>query len=455
MGKKEKVAMSSAFVSLVLLVLKLIVGFLTGSIGILSDAVDSGLDLIASVITFFAVRVSKKPADTSHPYGHGKVENIAALAETILLFLTCSWIIYAAIGRLILGKTEIEITWYSFAIMIFSIIVNVSRVRTLKKVAKETNSHALEADALNFNADIYASVVVIIGLLFAYFGIRGADAVAAIGVSLIILYISFNLGKKSVGILIDSAPKELTELVKNAVLKTEGVIEVERLRIRPTGFSYFVDAMVSVSRKIPLERTKEITRKIESEIKKIIPEGDVVINIKPIALKDETIAEQIQIIAANYDVDVHDISVQDLKDKRFINFDLEVDKNLNLKKAHDKAAELEERIKEELGEDLNIVIHVEPGAITSAKGNELDKETLDKINKILDSIKKQMKEIKGIKDVVGRKVGGQVFVSLSCILDEKIPLEKSHDISEKIEAILKETIPNLERAIIHLEPNKK
>jgi cation diffusion facilitator family transporter len=453
--RKIRVALSSAAVSFVLLVLKLAVGLITGSIGILSDAVDSGLDLVASVITFFAVRVSKKPADEHHHYGHGKVENIAALAETLLLFITCIWIIYEASKRLISGNLTVEVTWYSFALMFLSIALNVSRVKALKKVARETNSHALEADALNFNADIYASMVVLIGLTFAYFGIKGADAVAAIFVSFIVLYISFKLGGKSIGILIDAAPKELTEQVRDAVLEIEEVIRVERLRIRPTGFSYFVDAVVAVSRKMPLQQTTMITKEVKTRIRKIIPEGDVVINIKPIALKDETIAEKIQIIAKNHNADVHDISVQEIGGKKFVNFDLEVESKLNLEKAHKKTSEIEKSIKEELGEDLNVVIHVEPGPIFSNKGDELDKKTLGSIEKVLVKIKRDIRQIKGFRDITGRKIDGAIFLTLSCMFDEKIALGESHDISEKIESKLREKIPNLQRAIIHLEPSRK
>jgi cation diffusion facilitator family transporter len=453
--QKVSVAISSAAVSFVLLILKLTVGFITGSIGILSDAVDSGLDLIASIITFFAVRVSKKPADERYHFGYGKIENIAALAETGLLFLTCLWIIYEATHRLIENKVMVEVTWYSFAVMFISITANLSRVRALKKVAKETNSHALEADALNFTADIYASIVVIAGLIFAYFGVKGADAVAAIFVSLIVLYVSFNLGKKSVGVLTDSAPREITEQVKIAILKVEGVIRLNKLRIRPNGFSYFVHSVISVSRKIPLERTNKIIRQIRSEVFKIIPEGDIVVSIKPIALKDETISEQVRIIANNFGVAAHDISIHTINDKKIVSLDMEVPSNLIIKKAHQKASELKELIRKELGQDLEIDIHIEPLEPTELEGKDVNKKTLNLIEKALIKVKKQLPLVESINHVSSRMVGDKIFTAVECIVDEKMPLEKTHDISSRAEYLIREEIPSVERVIVHMEPAKK
>ncbi|MCL5432594.1 MAG: cation diffusion facilitator family transporter, partial [Patescibacteria group bacterium] len=223
--KKKEVALTSVFASFGLTLLKLFVGLVTGSIGILSEAAHSGLDLVAASITYWAVRVSNKPADKVHPYGHGKVENISALAETFLLFLTCGWIIYEAIKRLTTGETEIEIAWYSFAVMIISIIVDYTRSRSLNKVAKESNSQALEADALHFSSDIYSSLVVIAGLVFVSLGIRWADAIAAIIVALFVIFISYKLGRRTIDVLVDTAPEGLSDKVKEIVLKTEGVIQ--------------------------------------------------------------------------------------------------------------------------------------------------------------------------------------------------------------------------------------
>ena len=191
--------------------MKLVVGIMTGSIGIISEAAHSALDFGAAALTLFAVRMSDKPADRKHHYGHAKVESVSALIETGLLVITSAWIIFASAERLMSGKTEIEVTWYAIAIMVISIVVDFSRSRALKKVARETNSQALEADALHFSSDILSSAVVLIGLIFVSFGITWADSIAGIAVALLVAGAAFRLGKTTIDILIDAAPEGLAD----------------------------------------------------------------------------------------------------------------------------------------------------------------------------------------------------------------------------------------------------
>jgi cation diffusion facilitator family transporter len=452
--RKENVALSSVLAGILLTTLKLIVGIITGSMGIISEAAHSALDLGAALITYFAVRISGKPADEHHQFGHGKIENLSALAETILLFITCFWIIYEAVRRLMAGNVEIEVAWYSFAVMIISIIVDFSRSRVLKKVAKETNSQALEADALHFSSDIYSSSVVILGLIFASLGIKGADSIAAIGVALLVLFVSYGLGKRTIAVLLDTAPEGLTEHIKETVLKINGVATIERVRIRPTGHAYFVDMIIGVSRKIPLETTESITKAVEKRVQQIVKNADVVVHVKPTVLKDETITEQIQIIATNFGVSVHDISIHTVKDKKIVSLDMEVPSKLILKKAHQKATELKELINKELGHNLEIDIHIEPMEPTELKGKEVDKRTLKLIEKTLIKVKKQLPLalVSNINHISSRIVDGKIFTAVECFADEKMPLEKTHDISSRIEYLIRKGIPRVERVIVHMEP---
>lgn len=454
MGKqKENVALSSVFASFFLLLLKLIVGILTGSIGIISEALHSGLDLVAALITYSAVRISKKPADSSHHYGHGKVESLSAFIETLLLFVTSGWIIYEAIHRLIYKSVEIEVTWYAFAVMIVSIIVDLSRSNVLKKVAKKTNSQALEADALHFRSDIYSSAVVILGLIFVSFGIKGADSFAAIGVAVLVIFVSYRLGRRTIDILIDAAPKELAEKIRENALHLNGVVDIERLRLRPAGDSFFVDMIVSVSRKIPLEEVHKITKNIQVSVRKSIPKADVVVHIKPVILADETIVEQIQIICANAGLSVHDISVQNLKGKRIVNFDLEVSNSLDLAGAHQKASALEETIKKELGRDIEINTHIEPTTPSTVSTSEIEAEKMNEIKSKILKIKNEIGSIKDIHDISARYISDKIFISLHCSIDPKLSLDEAHDLATRIEYLAKEYIPNVERTIVHIEPS--
>lgn len=453
-NQKEKVALSSVFASLVLTFLKLVVGLLTGSMGIISEAAHSALDLVAALITYFAVRTAKKPADSTHPYGHGKIENISALAETVLLFITSAWIIYEALQRLLVKSVEIEVAWYSFAVMIISIIVDYQRSKALSRVAKQTKSQALEADALHFRSDIYSSSVVILGLIFVSYGIKGADAIAAIGVALLVVFVSYRLGRRTIDVLVDTAPKGLTEYVKETVLTINGVVQVDRIRLRPSGASFFVDMVIGISRKIPLERVDKITKKIEYNVQKVIPNADVVVHIKPVVLKDETIAEQIQIISNNCGLSVHDISVQSLNEKKIVNFDLEVNNKLSLAKAHQKASLLENTIRKELGQDIEINTHIEPAKPVTILSSQVDLKEMDFIYKTINDIKKQIKFIKDIHSLSARRVKKGLFLSFHCVLDEKTPLEEAHNLTSRIEYLIKQQMPNVERTIVHLEPRE-
>lgn len=449
-NKKQKVALSSVVASFLLTLMKLIVGVLTGSMGIISEAAHSGLDLIAASITYWAVRVSHRPADPDHPYGHGKIENISALAETLLLFATSGWIIFEAVNRLIKGRVEIEIAWYSFAVMIISIVVDFTRSRALDRIAKQTNSQALEADALHFRSDIYSSMVVIAGLIFVLLGIPGADSLAAIGVALFVVFVSYKLGKRTIDVLVDTAPKELTEKIRKTILKTEGVVDLERLRVRPTGLAYFVDMVVDISRKIPLEGTNKITKTIEKNVKGVIPDADVVIHIKPVALKDETITEQLQIIAANQAVSIHKISIQTIKNKKYVSFDLEVERNLKLNSANEKAVKFEEIIHKELGQDIDVNIHVEPIEQAIVSGKQADSALMQAIYNAANEIKVQV-GLKEIHDITARKSNKKIFITMRCVLNKNVPLEKAHQISEQIENFMRDKIPNIEQIVIRME----
>lgn len=281
MNKKESVAFSSVIASIALTVLKLVVGLTTGSMGILSEAAHSLLDFGAALLTFFAVRVGDKEADEHHHYGHEKVESVSALIETGLLFLTSAWIIYEAVTRLISGKSEVEVTWYAFAVVIFSIIIDYSRSRALKKVATETKSQALEADALHFSSDILSSLTVMIGLIFVLLGYKQADAIAALGVSLFVLHAGFRLGKRTIDVLVDAVPAGLSGKIEELIKQVEGVISIKRIRIRPAGITIFIDVTITVSNKLSIKEAHAIADKIEKKIKTQIPEADITIHPEP------------------------------------------------------------------------------------------------------------------------------------------------------------------------------
>jgi cation diffusion facilitator family transporter len=287
--EKNGVALSSVIAAIGLTGFKIVVGILTGSLGILAEAAHSALDLVAALMTLFAVRISGKPADKEHPYGHGKVENISALFETILLFVTCIWIVYEAIRRLFFRSIEVEVTYWSFIVMVVSIIIDISRSRVLLKIAKKYNSQALEADALHFSTDVWSSGVVILGLIALLISrlvpglafLKNADAVAALLVAGIVIWVSIKLGMKTIKALVDSAPLESKEKIVRIAEAVPGVIDVHNIRIRTSGEHLFIDIHILVDGEKSLKDVHYITDKIEENVRVNLPEADITVHPEP------------------------------------------------------------------------------------------------------------------------------------------------------------------------------
>ena len=451
--KKQQVALSSVAASLLLTALKLVVGILTGSIGIISEAAHSALDFGAAALTFFAVRVSDKPADRKHHYGHAKVESVTALIETGLLLLTSAGIIYAAIERLINGKAEIEITWYAIAIMVISIVVDISRSRALKKVAKETNSQALEADALHFSSDILSSAVVLVGLIFVSIGVTWADAVAGIAVAILVAFAAFNLGNKTIDILIDAAPEGLSERIEEITLSVSGVISIDKIRVKPTGPQVFVEMSVCVNRTFSVEKVQKICTHIEQKIREEFPVADITINTRPIALNNETIAERVHVIGLNHNLHAHNISTNLAEQKKNITFDVEIDQQLTIKQAHDTVTALENELHSEFDGDLDICIHIDPLRNEERNTTSLSPEEESVSRQIIVSVAQRIENIQNVHDIHIRKTDHQkLFITLHCSFNDEVLLEEVHSLTSQLEGAIYKSLPDAYRVIIHAEP---
>lgn len=280
-GEKKKVAGLSVVAAIFLTGFKFVIAIITGSLGLLSEALHSGLDLIAAIITYFSVRISDKPPDKEHNFGHGKIENFSALVETILLFVTCIWIIYEAIDRLATGKTEIQVNIWSYIVVITSIVIDVTRSRALYRVAKKYNSQALEADALHFSTDIWSSTVVLLGLICAQFGFFFADPIAALCVALIVFFISYRLGKRSMDVLLDKAPKGIISGIEKVLEGYPEVMRYHSIKIRTSGADTFVKMNIHLRPDLSLQTAHEICDRIEEEIMQKIPRCEVFIHPEP------------------------------------------------------------------------------------------------------------------------------------------------------------------------------
>ncbi len=449
---KQSVAASSIFASFFLTVVKLIVGLMTGSMGILSEAVHSLLDLGATILTFFAIKFGDRPADDSHPYGHEKIESVSALIETGLLFVTSIWIIYEAIHRIIVRNTEVEIAWYAFAVVIISIIVDISRSRALIKVAKKTNSQALEADALHFSSDIWSSVVVLIGLILVMIGIRGADTFAAIGVSIFVMMAGYRLGKRTINILVDRAPDGISDIIEDLVCKVPGVIGTSNIRVRSLGSRLAIEVCIKLSRKLSLARASDIKKDTEQKIKAQFQTAEILVNIDLIQLDDETIVEAVQALGVKNNIPVHDVVVDLLDGKQYISYDLELPDTLNMKDAHAIATSLEEDVKNELGEEIELNSHIEPLRNGAVLSSDVSENKMDEIMAVLKEADKEVEEISEIHNVLARKIGDKFFVSFHCLTPAEFSLEAVHEATNRFECLMKERMKTIKRVVIHAEP---
>ncbi len=451
--KKQRVAFSSVIASLLLSTMKLVVGLMTGSIGILSEAAHSIMDFGAAGLTWLAVRISDQPADDKHHYGHTKVESFTALIETVILLLTSFWIISEAVERLRHGAQEIEVTWYAIAVMVISILVDLSRSIALRRVAKETRSQALEADALHFTSDILSSAVVLAGLGFVAMGIAWADAVAGIAVALLIGHAAWELGRKTFDVLVDAAPDGLTEQIEEIAGKTSGVVGIRQIRVKPAGPFVFIDLTVAVSRTLPQEKVVEICADVEQRLKAEIPESDITVNARPVMLDSETVTERIHAVALNHGLHAHNVLASLSGERKQITFDVEVDSRLTIRKAHDAVTGLERELHREFNEEIELCIHLDPLNSVQRNAHPADAETEARITA---AIRQAAATIPGIHDVhaVNALVSGhnKLSITLHCSFDDNTLLSDAHALTNRLESLIHQSIPETARIIVHAEP---
>lgn len=451
-SEKQSVALISMAASAGLALAKLVAGLLTGSLGILSEAVHSFTDFCATVITFFAVRMSDEPPDDRHHYGHAKFESIAALAETGLLLGTTLWIAYEAIHRLLSGETHFVLAWWAAAIIIASIIIDFFRARALSRVAKATSSEALAADALNFTSDMWSSAAVLVGLGAAWLGFPAADSIAALIVAAVMMVAALRLGKRTLDTLLDAAPGSATEDIRKIVEATEGVLSLSRLRIRPAGATLFTGVVVTVPRTMPIDDMIALREKIARDIKAAYPNADVTVTTDPVALDDESIAQRVRLIAQRQGLAIHHLTIQRVGIRTAVSFDLEVDGKMTLEAAHEKATALEAAIRRELGQDVEVESHIEPLPEKILPGEELPAPDKQQIETILRQCVAHESHISDIHNVRVRRNPEGLFVHYHCRFEPQETIETVHEIIDRIETALQRKKPEVKRVIAHAEP---
>jgi cation diffusion facilitator family transporter len=462
--EKKRAAMLSIGAAAILLGLKTFLVLRTESLGVLSEALHSGLDLVAAVITFLSVRVSDEPADERHPYGHGKFENFSAFIETGLLVVTALYIIYEAFSRLFFHSVHIQPSLLAILILLVALSIDITRSRSLNAVAKKHASEALEADALHFSTDVWSTIVVIVGIALVWAGnvwnvpwLAYADALAGLAVAGVILWVGSRLGRRTLDALLDAAPVGLQNEISDAVARMDGVLDVERVRVRRAGNRHFVDATVSVPRTASLEQVHILTDAIEQRIGEIVP-ADVIVHAEPRAPRNEHLFESIRAVAQRMGLAVHDLNAFQQDDRLFVELHLEVDENLSLRDAHRRATELEEGIRELRQGKVDVNIHIEPLgrhiATPDTRAGEMRQLELS-VESFLNGLPLEYDELLNCHDVRVRQVERHITVSCHCTMKSDLAITRIHDVTAALEDRVKERFTQINRVTIHPEPEEE
>ncbi len=448
---KEKVALGSIAASGGLTLAKGVVGVMTGSLAILSEAAHSLIDFAATVMTYLAVRVAGKPADDEHHYGHGKFESVAALAETALLFFLSGVVIYEAIKRLLGDQHAVEATIPAFVVIGASIVVDFVRARILGKVARETSSEALEADALHFSSDLWSSLAVLVGLAGVAAGLKWADAAAALVVATFVLVAGYRLGRRTIDTLLDTAPPGIADQVTRIARRVPGVVAIDGVRARQVGPDQFVELNVSVSRTTPLDRVAAMKEAVIKAVCADLPKAQISVVTEPRALDNETIMERVMVIARNRGLAVHHVTVHAIGEKLSVSLDLEVEGSLTLTAAHDIADGLEIAINDELGADVEVETHIEP-LQPDALGRNAAPGRVKQVQDALSELAKTSGLLCDVHDVRVRETAEGEIINFHCRVDPSKTVHDVHERVDELERALRIKWPSIKRVIGHAEP---
>jgi len=496
--EKRTVALASVIASVSLAATKLVIGYSTNSLGILSEAMHSCLDVIAALMTLYAIRIVLRPPDHRFTYGYAKVESLSSLLEIILLFTVAGWIFYEGLDRILYKNIQPEITIFSFAIMIVSILVDLWRSRVLDRTARRYGSQALEADALHFKADMISSSIVIVGLFFVFvFHIPNADAFAALIIAALIIYTSLGLGRRTIDVLLDKAPKGMNHLVLESISGLDGISKAHDIRIRSMGSSVSVDLRIEVPRTSTHDRAHRIATNVENKIRELMPNSDVLVHVDAIETSTETLSDRIRLIAAETDGinNVHSIYLSriiepgskkssshdaismktsnpelgtsdsvsphlfDANARLFhlhLYLDLQVNRNLDLKTAHDITESFEQRIKAEIPQVKDITTHIEIESTEEADVIGVEKKPSGSYTEKIRNLSMQINRVIDCKDIGIIEVNNEQHITLTIAIKAKegedvTSIEEAHKISTDVqEIIIKET--GASRVIVHSEP---
>jgi cation diffusion facilitator family transporter len=450
---KSRVAAISIFASAGMAAAKFAVGIAIGSLALISEALHSSVDVVATVITWLVVRVSDRPADHEHHYGHGKFESLSALFVIALLYVLAGGILVESWSRLREGAPPPTLSAIPFVVLVIDIIVNFWRARALDRTARDTRSQALAADALHFASDVLGSVAVMIGLGLSALGFDWGDTAAAIGVAVMISVLGLRLGRSTIETLLDRAPEGVSEQAEAAIRTVPGVVDVERLRARMVGSTHFIDAIVQVPRTYPIDRVEQVKLSAQDAVTRALGDADLTFTAVPVARDNESVRERIMVIARNSGLAIHHVTVHDLGGRLTVSIDLEVDGEMALTAAHDIAHELERSIREEFGEDVEVDTHIEPLEPELPFGSDAPADRVETIKAALTRFAADG-AIHDVHNVRVRNTEAGEIVNFHCRAAPSMSVIKVHENVDEIERTLRRAFPTVKRVISHAEPSR-
>lgn len=469
-AEKHRAALVSLVAALALTALKLAVGLYTNSLGILSEALHSGLDLLAAAMTLAAVRISARPADSRHPYGHGKIENLSALAETLLLFLTCFWVVYEGVQRLLDGVSPVTPSLWGVAVMAVSMGIDINRVRILRKVARRYKSQALEADALHFSTDILSSAVVLVGVLAVWVAaalnlpeplyrvLAQADTVAALVVALLIFRASLRMAAESINTLMDSGSTKERGAVAKAVRKVPGITAVRRVRLRNSGPQTFVDLTVGVEPGIRVRDGHRLAHEAEQAVAAILPGADVCVHVEPMSAragKDDNPFSLVQRMASEHGLAVHNVHVLRTGGLFHIELHVELPGGLPYAEAYSRVRPFEDDLRRALP-GVEVVSHLEPeGAASALHAGAAVSVPLAELawREVRLAVENEPLLCDPHKFSTYELPEQGICISFHCGISGELSVEEVHNICVRLEKRLRGAVPPLGRIIVHVEPD--
>ena len=450
---KEQAALASIMASALLTFGKLIAGLLSGSLALISEAAHSLLDTGATVITYYAIKAAGRPADDEHHYGHGKIEAVAALGETGLLFVLAAFVLVEAIRRLGGHASEpVDANWLTYGVLVVAISVDLVRWLSLSKIAKETNSDALAADALHFSSDMVGSILVLLGLIATQFGFQQGDTLAAIGVALFIAIAGYRLGRKTIDTLVDVAPPGMADHIRKIITAIPHVVAIDSIRLRPAGMHIFGEVVIAVPRTHPLEKVPAIKEAVTAALAQAYPELIATITANPRALDEETVIERVLLTAARRGLPIHHLTIQEINGSKSVSLDIEIDGRLTHGEAHETATQLEVAIRDEIGKDIEVETHIEPLDPAELAGKDADTKTVQDITATIARHAQSGAILSYVHDVRVRAHPSGLVVNYHCWVDPQLSVDAVHSAVDAVDRRVRRDFTQITRIVGHAEP---